>query len=165
MDGVREKNGPHSVELSPSEPLSLPHCPFLLTSTSFCYLFSLLNWSFLLLFPLSLSPLSFPSLPSLTQSFLPFSSLSHSLHSPSLLFPLSLTPLSFPHLQCLCRPIPALFNLPRSSPRPRDFSLPFFQLSQPLQHPQRSPSPNETRLTKLFLHHRVQRGIQQVCVL
>ena len=141
MDGVREKNGPRSVELSPSEPLSLPHCPFLLTSTSsLCYLFSLLNCSFILLF------------------------FSHSV-LPSLLFPLSLTPLSFPHLQCLCRPIPALFNLPHSSPRPRDFSLPFFQLSQPLQHPQRSPSPNETRLTKLFLHHRVQRGIQQVCVL
>ena len=63
MDGVREKNGPHSVELSPSEPLSLPHCPFLLTSTSsLCYLFSLLNWSFILLF------------------------FSHSVHSPSLLF-------------------------------------------------------------------------------
>ena len=101
MDGVREKNGPHSVELSLSEPLSLPHSPFLLTSTSsFCYLLSLLNWSFLLLFPLSLSPLSFPSLPSLTQSFLPFSSLSHSVF-PSLLFPLSLTPLSFPSLPSL----------------------------------------------------------------
>ena len=144
MDGVREKNGPRSAELSPSEPSLSPSLPF----PSHLYSFSLfplqssqlvLSPSLLLppslFFPLSLTPLSFP---------------------PSLLFPLSLTPLSLPPLQCLCRPIPAPFNLPPSSPRPRDFSLPFFQLSQPLQHPQRSPSPYETRLTKFFLHHRVQ---------
>ena len=87
MDGVREKNGPHSVELSPSEPhTTLSPSPFLLTSTPLCSLFSLLNWSFLLLF----------------FSLLPFSSLSHSLHSPSLL-PFSSLP-SLTHSTLLTSP-------------------------------------------------------------
>ena len=116
MDGVREKNGPHSVELSPSEPhTTLSPSPFLLTSTpSLRSLFSLLNWSFLLLF---FSLLPFSSLPSLTHSTL--------LTSPAVLVqtnPCSLQPPSL--LPSGKRFLPALLSTLSTTPTSTAFSLP-----------------------------------------